>query len=289
MDILEIRFLLASQAGFVLSVFSIFLACIALFVAVQKGNKSLRVLIAVVFLLLTATVTVNMFDIQNNYTDIPEVVGMNPENAKLRLSMAYINAQKIRITFQNGAESSDNAVVESQSLKGKQKIKKDDIYIELKCKPNENTVELSEYNTIIPKIQGTITSNGNTSSVPQNNTPSNELSIIIEDCDFFNDGFHYEMPADDVTYIVDFEKGISGHFSYSRELMEQEYENWSHGGEILNPNGEVCNIKASFFSTVDGVFAVELPPYMAKGNYICLLYQYINDKYYEARFPFRID
>ena len=103
-------------------------------------------------------------------------------------------------------------------------------------------------------------------------------------------GFYYEMPIDENSYsFVDFDMGISGHFSYSRELTEQEYENWDHGGKILDVNGEEVNINASFFSTFDGVFVVELPEYMPKGDYVYLLYQFINDEYCEVRILFSVN
>lgn len=116
------------------------------------------------------------------------------------------------------------------------------------------------------------------------------LSIIIEDYEVFTDGFYHETPIDENSYsIVDFSKGISGHFSYSRELTEQEYENWGHGGEILDANGNTTNINASFYATSDGVFAVEFPEYMPKGSYMYHLYLIIDDEYCEARIAFTVE
>ena len=115
------------------------------------------------------------------------------------------------------------------------------------------------------------------------------VSIIIKDYEFFENGFYYEDVDENSFSIVDFDYGISGHFNYSRELTNQEYENWFHGGKILTENGVECSVNATFFSTPDGVFAVELPKDMPKGNYIYVLHQYVNDKYCEARIPFTIN
>ncbi len=126
----------------------------------------------------------------------------------------------------------------------------------------------------------------------QTNTTSSGLSFIISDCQYFYDDFYYQIPDSDSfqSYsFVEFKQGISGHFNYSRELTNQEHDNWGHGGKILDKNGIECSVDASFYSNSDGIFAVELPENMPKGNYIYILYQFINDEYCEARIPFTVN
>lgn len=152
--------------------------------------------------------------------------------------------------------------------------------IELKCIPYDS----------VPNDSNFSPENHIVFSEPQSNTSSSGVSIIIKDYEFFENGFYYKMPIDENSFsFVDFDYGISGHFNYSRELTNQEYENWGHGGKILTENGMECSVGATFFSTPDGVFAVELPEDMPKGDYIYVLYQFVNDEYCEARIPFTIN
>lgn len=121
----------------------------------------------------------------------------------------------------------------------------------------------------------------------QTNTTSSGLSLVISDCQYFYDGFYHQMPESDSAYsFVEYDQGISGHFSYSRELTDIEYEDWGHGGKILDANGNELDINASFYATTDGVFAVELPEDMPSGTYTYLLYLFVHDEYCEARIPF---
>lgn len=123
----------------------------------------------------------------------------------------------------------------------------------------------------------------------QSDITTSNLAIVIEDYDFFTDGFHYRKLISENTYnVVDFDQGISGHFTYSRELTDIEYENWGHGGKLLNESGQECGFANSFFSDYEGIFAVELSPNIPSGNYVYVLYQFINYQYCEARISFSI-
>ena len=123
----------------------------------------------------------------------------------------------------------------------------------------------------------------------QTNTTSSGLSLIVEDCEYFYDGFYHQIPESATSYsFVEFDKGISGHFSYSRELTIAEYEDWGHGGKILDASGNQYEPDGSFYATIDGVFAMEFPEGISKGNYTYLLYLYVAGEYCEARIPFSI-
>lgn len=138
-------------------------------------------------------------------------------------------------------------------------------------------------------IPGTITDGSQMIPIEtiQTNTTSSGLSLSISDCQYFYDGFYHQIPESDSSYsFVEYDQGISGHFSYSRELTDVEYEDWGHNGKILDTNGNELDINASFYATTDGVFAVELPKDMPSGNYIYILCLYLCDEYCEARIPF---
>ena len=139
---------------------------------------------------------------------------------------------------------------------------------------------------VIPEV-----SNDDSQMIPietiQTNTTASGLSLIINDCQYFYDGFYHQIPESGSSYsFVEYDQGISGHFSYSRELTDIEYEDWGHGGKILDANGNELDIDASFYATTDGVFAVELPEDMPSGTYTYLLYLFVHDEYCEARIPF---
>lgn len=121
----------------------------------------------------------------------------------------------------------------------------------------------------------------------QINTTSSGLSLFINDCQYFYNGFYYRAPETDSSYsYIEYDQGISGHFSYSRELTDIESAAWGHDGEILDMDGNELDIDASFYATADGLFAVGLPENMPSGNYIYLLYLYIGGEYCEVRIPF---
>lgn len=210
-------------------------------------------------------------DYMKNYINVPPVEGMSVEFAEHDLIIAGFSDENIFVQNDDATISDSAAKVENQTVQEGSIVPKG-TQIKLECQSNAYIGTYGE-NTVI---------------IGSENSPlTDDLSIIIEDYELFTDGFHYEMPIDENSYnFVDFDRGISGHFSYSRELTEQEYKNWGHGGKILDANGNEGDIDAVFFSASDGVFAVQLPEYMPKGDYLYLLYQYINDEYYEARISF---
>ncbi len=164
---------------------------------------------------------------------------------------------------------------------------------------NSNALDDSSDGAVPPVIQPGTTdtvvipevSNDDSQMIPietiQTNTTASGLSLIINDCQYFYDGFYHQMPESGSSYsFVEYDQGISGHFSYSRELTDIEYEDWGHGGKILDANGNELDIDASFYATTDGVFAVGLPKDMPSGTYTYLLYLFVRDEYCEARIPF---
>lgn len=273
MKILELRYYLATEIGLAVSIIGLVIALLTIFITVKKKTLVARICTVIVTALLVCLLFVNKSDMEN-YINVPVVKGMSVEMAEYTLISAGLEDEDIILL------NYDTAILDS-TAKIKNQIAPDDpivpkgTQIILECKSNTYIGTYGE-NTVI---------------IGSENSPStDDLSIIIEDYELFTDGFYYEMPIDENSYsFVDFNKGISGHFSYSRELTEQEYKNWGHGGKILDANGNESDIDAMFFSTSDGVFAVQLPKYMPKGNYSYLLYQYINDKYYEARISFEVN
>ncbi len=141
-------------------------------------------------------------------------------------------------------------------------------------------------NVIISEV-----SNADNQMIPietiQIGTTSNSLSLFINDCQYFYNGFYYRAPETESSYsYIEYDQGISGHFSYSRELTDIEYATWGHNGEILDADGNKLDIEASFYASSDGIFAISLPKNMPSGNYVYLLRLYMGDEHFEMRIPF---
>lgn len=270
MNILEIRYNLATEMGLAVSIISLVIALITILVTIEK--KAARVSTVIITVLLVGLLFVNKSDMEK-YINVPKVEGMPLDFAIHDLITAGFSDEDIYVLNDDATITNSTAKVDNQIIDGT--IVPEGTEIILECKSDTYTGTYRE-NVVIIEVD---------------NSPSlDDLSIIIEDYELFTDGFYYEMPIDEDYYnYVDFDRGISGHFSYSRELTGQEYSNWGHGGKILDANGNETNIDTTFFATSDGVFAVELPEYMPKGDYLYLLYQFINDKYYEARISFTVN
>lgn len=277
MSILEVRYNLATEIGLAVSIISLVITFITAFIAIKKKNFVAHLCTVIITALIVGLLLVNQDDMKN-YINVPPVEGMSVEFEIHDLITAGFNEEDIRVSNGDATITDFTARVENRVIdgtivpKGTPIIVPNGTQIILECKSDTYIGSYGE-NTVIIGVE---------------NSPSiDNLSIIIEDYETFTDGFHYEIPNSNS--FVDFDRGISGHFSYSRELTEQEYKNWGHGGKILDTNGKETNIDASFFSTSDGVFAVEFPEHMPKGDYLYLLYQFINDEYYEARISFTIN
>lgn len=271
--ILELRYNLATDIGLAVSIISLAIALISILVTFKNGKYVGSICVCIITTLLVGLLLFNRGDMEN-YTKVPNVETMSVELAKHDLIAAGFIGENILVRNDNAAPLDSSAEVQKQSEPAGTIVAKDTI-ITLDCK-SDAYMGIYEKNTVISGVESNISASG--------------LSIIIKDYELFTNGFHYEMPIDENSYsFVDFDRGISGHFSYSRELTEQEYENWSHGGQILDAIGNETNINASFFSTSDGVFAVGFPEYMPKGDYVYVLYQFLNDQYCEAQIAFTVN
>ena len=121
------------------------------------------------------------------------------------------------------------------------------------------------------------------------------LTITEAGC---HESFRKEYPDPenpDVTCVIDFGKGISGTFTYSRELTQEELENWWHGGDLCDADGK-CLVWGEdyeddliLWSDPSGVFAVQLPQNLKAGTYSYVLYQTINGQNVSDSYTFTVD
>lgn len=174
--------------------------------------------------------------------------------------------------------------------------------------PKHTTVHL-HYDVANPEEPGTVddangASDATTSSVPAssstgnegqetasndvNSTVATEVGITIDSATVFQDGFHYEFPDPENaerTVLIDFNKGLSGTFHYSRALSAEEIASIGHGGSLYDENmNEISG--GIYWSDTDGHFAMQFPEELASGTYIYELYQVIGDQFISSRVKF---
>lgn len=118
------------------------------------------------------------------------------------------------------------------------------------------------------------------------------INIAIDPNVQVHDNYYYEYP-DPINpsnnFIVDFGKGISGTYTYSRILTEEERKNWEHGGKLYDSNGNEIGEEGNwptFWSNTDGKFAVEFPQNLPPGHYTYEIYHIISGQFVSDRITF---
>ena len=119
--------------------------------------------------------------------------------------------------------------------------------------------------------------------VPSVNDSASNVRITIDEYSIFSEGYRYEWIDDNspnTVSLIEFEKGIYGTFSYSRDLTEPELDGWGHSGNLYTSEGTIVDEKnnhPNFWCMSDGRFAVEFPMGLGRGKYIYELIVWIND------------
>lgn len=264
---------------FILTIIGLIVAVIAFFFTKEKkGASRFIVLLVVVCLFLTAQYIRTW-----NYVKVPDVTNIPYNEARVILRSYGFKEHPL------GNNSSvlppdDNAIVISQMpIAGSQ------------CKENE----------VVKLYFSEKSMSGTTEDIIEESDPARDeimystveqplLSINIEGVAFFNNGYHYECvnpqnPSE--SYTGDFDRGIEGTFTYSRELTAEERENWMHGGKIYDSEGNEVGYDGNyptFWSSPDGKFAVQFPKDFQPGEYVYELYQDINGQQVSDKISFII-
>lgn len=188
-----------------------------------------------------------------NYIEVPDVKTLNRDVARVKLMDAGFESSHIK-----DEEPYADLYVISQSIPEGETVKKG------------KTIVLT-YATMeeINNFQ---------------NKDSSVLFLRVDDFEFFEDGFYYREPFGEIYKIVEFQRGISGHFSFSEQLINAKVEDWTLDGQVYSEGEE--EIETTFFFNEEGLFAIELPEHLQKGNYKCVLYLTNGTERYEAEFPF---
>lgn len=114
-----------------------------------------------------------------------------------------------------------------------------------------------------------------------NVSQSEEIKVKITSFDQFDFSSNNEKALPD--YVKDnlgfgITKGIFGTFDYSRELTEEEKNNWSFSGNLYDKAGNIIEndgIAPTFYTDLDGHFAVGLQESTEPGKYTYELILYI--------------
>lgn len=147
----------------------------------------------------------------------------------------------------------------------------------------------SEQNTEEPNTTGSPVNIGDHTDVSGDIQEINSPDIYIESVILADDGFYYEYPG--TNEFINMEKLVLiGIFTYTKEMNEEEKKNWSHGGELLNSDGEICySDRTGFWSDYESCqFAIDLPEEIESGQYTCNIYHYINDRQLSVTIQFEI-
>lgn len=140
----------------------------------------------------------------------------------------------------------------------------------------------------VPTNSSTVNAGQESASNIVNSTTATEVDITIDSATVFQDGFHYEFPDPENaerTVLIDFNKGLSGTFHYSRALSAEEIASVGHGGSLYDENmNEISG--GIYWSDTDGHFAMQFPEELASGTYIYELYQVIDGQFIYSRIKF---
>ena len=135
---------------------------------------------------------------------------------------------------------------------------------------DEQTESSDTDNSITEKPEGTV-DNKDTNNTSMNQ--SEGIGVNITSIDQFDFSSHNEKALPD--YVKEnlgfgITKGFFGTFEYSRELTEEEKNNWSFSGNLYDKDGNIIEndgIAPIFYVDIDGHFVVGLHASTESGKY----------------------
>lgn len=255
---------------------------------ILKSDKQKILMIAVSVVLSVAFIT-NHSNMEK-YTMIPyDLVGRTYKDITDVLGKANLKCNLPA----GGATAIDNQIVTSTEEN------------EGEIVPKDTTIHLHfETPGMNSATEPTDLSSGAVSNEPANNMPevpaaestSNtadstnvaKLDISIDTAQVFENGFHYEFPDSENperTVLIDFTRGLSGTFHYSRALSAEELTSMGHGGRLYDENmNEISG--GIYWSDTDGHFAIQFPEELSSGTYVYELYQVIDGQFIYSHVKF---
>lgn len=260
---------LANETSLIIAVLAMALAILDF---AKKDNSRARKLVSGVLCLAVIALMVNYIYVRQlpETRKVPDIVGLTYGSAKLLIR--------------------DRELTEKPLTDGSQ-ILNDDMSVIVQNPDAFTEVEVGS--EILLVLAATENNEQNQRNKMESNTNSELLSLRITDCKL-NSGFHYEYPNPDELgsyWVIDLQAGLSGTFTYSRQLTEDEKEDWMHGGKLYDAKGNEVgseNNYPSFWSNQDGMFAVGFPQNLPTGEYRYELYQFVGGQYVSDSITFTI-
>ena len=287
--ILSVLYELSREFGLIVSVFSFLFAILIWIIPTDKAiTKKKKGFIAGVCVLTLILLGVNYFKMQE-YVKVPCVEGLEYSIAENQLKNVGLTPKAITTQILKRTD-----YVEKQNVKQDEIVKKGDIIV-LSIREEgffNNSLELPTNS----QKQEETSSKNETPTIEQNSKVEETLglSIIVDEYEFFYDGYHYEQLDEEnegYYWSIDFDKGIAGKFHYSRPLTDEELRNWGHGGELYDSSGNKVgeeNNYPHFWSDPTGHFAMQFPKDLEPGKYTYVFYNVIGLEYVETKIEFTI-
>lgn len=252
---------LAKETSLIIGVIGLALAIIGVLISLLSPKKQNTIKIPIVILCIAVSLC-SIILLWNYYTvtyvkeieivRVPDVEDLSYGSAQMVIRISGLHEKPVST---NGQLISADQIVLSQDPAGGTEIPTDSLII-LRIGTRENT------KPNVPDI-----------------TPSKEHLAISIDSLQETETYHYEYPDPQNparTILIDLGKGMSGTFSYSRPLTEEEKTNWYHGGKLYDEYGNEVGQEGNwptFWSDPDGRFAFEFPMNLSAGRYTYELYQ----------------
>lgn len=275
---MTVKYMIASETGVILGILGVIIAIISLWISRKKE----KTLVSVFAILICCALAINYMSVnfiaRESYSKVPDVSGISLGSARTVVrGMRFVE----KVATMSGEKVSEEAIVLGQSPEPFDYAQEGtEVILVVSSKENATVPE-----DINKKLVEEVT--------PEPSNSVDSLTLTIEDWDF-TDKFHNEqtIPGEQGTYwITDLGAGISGTFSYSRPLSEQELENWMHGGKLYDANENEVGVEGnypSFWSNPEGLFAVEFPKDLPHGSYTYELYQFIDGQYISDMITFTV-
>ena len=276
---MSLKYILSTETGLILGVLGIILAVISIWLKKRQSVKSIVTALALVLCFAAVFNHIHVdYITKEEYSNMPDLHGVPLDDARLLLRSIGLKEKPSAI---NGQTITDASTVFEQELAAHTQVKKGTEVL-LFVYAEATSVDHDAIDNVLTERQSL-------------NKPADTESLTLHiDSYQFNDTYYYEQPNPDVPgeyWIIEFENGISGTFSYSRPLSEQESKNWFHGGKLYDADHKEVIVNGNYpsiWSCPEGLFAVEFPHGMAHGNYTFELYQFLDGVYVSDMIEFTV-
>ncbi|MCH5316958.1 MAG: PASTA domain-containing protein [Eubacterium sp.] len=310
---MKILYMLSNEIGLILSIVSLLFAIIIWFFPNLSNGKKCGIASICIFILLLLG---GNYLFMQDYVSVPYVEGLEFFSAEHKLNESYLYAVPVSeqtfsrndyvkmqsIEYGSIVKKGETIVLILSPTQGRDTTTiphtEDEITTNKTIAPStnarkttiqnvtttkENTIEIGSVinseNTQNSFTEGT-ENNSEKTTASENSvtvTQNYDLEIIVDNYKIFFDG--YDEPDNPHNWGIEYDKGISGKFHYSRELTEEESSNWFQGGKLLDADGNKIGEEGNYpiiWSSKEGYFAMQFPEGLEPGDYTFVIFHLIN-------------